>query len=65
MREPWDYETFVRHYDAIAKEHSGWRFERDGYLSPEKLEARYRDSPSLYDSLYEFARVQFMMDQQV
>lgn len=65
MREAWDYEAFVRHYDAIAAEHGGWRFDRAGGPSPEKLEGWYRTGSALFDSLHEFARVRFQLDQQV
>lgn len=39
MCELWNYEGFIRHYDAIAKEFSGWNFGSEGGPSPETLEA--------------------------
>ncbi len=65
MREPWNYEAFTRHYDAIAKEFGGWRFDREGGPSPEALETWYREGGALFDSLQDFARVRFALDQQV
>ena len=64
-REPWDYETFIRHYDAIARERGGWRFDREGYTPPEKLEAWYREGGALFDSLYDFAHARFTLEQQM
>jgi hypothetical protein len=48
-REPWDFEAFVRYYNEIAREHSGWNFDPSG-PSPEKLRAWYEDS-TLWSSL--------------
>jgi hypothetical protein len=48
MQEPWDFEAFVKHYDAVAKERGGWLFDRKGYTPPEKLAGWYRDGGPLY-----------------
>jgi len=65
MREPWNYEAFIRHYNAIAHEFGGWHFDRGSAPSPETLEAWYREGGALFDSLQDFARVRFQLDQQV
>jgi len=62
-REPWDYEAFVRCYDAIALERSGWKFDRSG-PSPENLRGWY-DSTGMWDSLCDFALTRFQLDQQI
>lgn len=63
QREAWDYEAFVRHYNEIARERSGWEFDRAG-PSPEKLQAWYEGAP-IWSSLRDFARVRFELDQQI
>ncbi len=63
QREPWDFEVFVRHYNEIARDHSGWEFDRSG-PSPEKLRAWY-EATTLWSSLRDFARVRFQLDQQI
>ena len=62
-REPWDFEVFVRHYDEVARECSGWMFDRGG-PTPEKLRGWY-ESTTLWTSLLDFARTRFQLDQQV
>jgi len=64
VREPWYCESFILHYDAIAKEFGGWRFDREGGPSIETLEAWYREGGTLFESLQDFARVRFTLDQQ-
>jgi hypothetical protein len=61
-REAWDYAAFVRHYNEIAREFGGWNFDPT-YLPEEKLRGYY-ESP-IFDSLRDFARVRFQLDQQM
>jgi hypothetical protein len=62
-REPWDLDAFVRHYDELAREFGGWSFDRSG-PSPEQLQQWY-ESTAMWDSLRDFARTRFQLDQQV
>jgi len=61
-REPWDYEAFVRHYNAFAREASGYNFDFASAPPAETLR-HYYESP-IWDSLRDFARTRFQMDQQ-
>ncbi len=63
-REAWDYEAFIRHYNDLAHKHGGWEFDRNGYTPEPKLRAWYEES-ALYDSLLDFARTRFELEQQV
>ena len=62
-REAWDFKAFVRHYNEIARERSGWEFDPGG-PSPEKLRAWY-EGTSLWSSLRDFANTRFQLDQEV
>ena len=63
-REAWDFEQFVRHYNEVAGERSGWMFDRGGALTEEKLRGWY-ESTSLWSSLLDFAQTRFQLDQEV
>jgi hypothetical protein len=62
-REPWNFDAFVRHYNEIAAASSGWRF--DGDISEEKLREWYEGAGSLWDSLRDFAKTRFELDQRM
>lgn len=62
-QEPWDFDAFVRHYDEIARESAGWRF--DGSLPEEKLRGWYEAAGTLWMSLRDFAKTRFDLDQRV
>jgi len=61
-REPWDHETFLRCYNAIARERGGWNFEPVG-REPEKLRAWYEIG--IWDSIRDFALTRFQLDQEM
>jgi hypothetical protein len=60
--EPWDYEAFLRSYNAIARERGSWEFDPLG-RGPEKLRGWY--DTGVWDSLYEFALTRFQLDQEI
>jgi hypothetical protein len=61
-KEPWDFEAFVRAYNAIAKERGGWVW--PGEINPEKLRGWYEPT-SLWDSLRDFAETRYELDQEI
>ena len=61
-REAWDYEAFVRHYNAFARKFGGYNFDRAS-VPADKLR-HYYESP-IYESLRDFARTIFQTDQQM
>ncbi len=63
VREPWDYEVFIRRYNEIARERTGWDFDRSG-PSAEKLRGWY-ESTTLWTSLSDFALTRFQLDQEI
>ena len=62
VQEPWDYETFVAHYNAVVDEHPGsWYYDRGGAYTPEKLKTAY--GLMLCATLREFAEWRFEDEQ--
>ena len=61
-REPWDYEVFLRCYNAIARERSGWNFDPLG-RDPEKLRGWYESA--VWDSIQDFALTRYQLDQEI
>ena len=60
-REPWNHDAFVRAYNEHAREFGGWQWDPGG-PSEDKLREWY-DS-AIWDSLADFARTRFQLDQQ-
>lgn len=62
-REPWDFGAFMRAYNGHADEFGGWHFDVDG-VSQEELRRSY-ETTALWDSVADFARTRFQLDQQI
>lgn len=61
-REAWDFEAFVRHYNAFARQLGGWNFHHPDFK--EESLRRYYESP-IYVSLSDFARIRYKLDQEM
>jgi hypothetical protein len=59
-REPWDFDLFVREYNAAAKEFGGWVW--DGSREAVRLEEAYA-ALAFHATVRDFARAQFEYDQ--
>jgi hypothetical protein len=64
VREPWDFAAFLRHYDELARAHTGWVYDASS-PDAEKLKGWWYESTTLFDSLQDFARIRFQLDQQL
>ena len=64
-REAWDYDVFVRHYNAFAHARGGWEYDfPTSGPSPEKLRGWYEPA-SIHDDLRDFALTRYQLDQEV
>jgi hypothetical protein len=59
-QEAWDFDVFVREYNAAAAELGGWVW--DGSVDPEKLRGYYAGMPFI-PTVREYARSRFEYDQ--
>jgi hypothetical protein len=60
-REPWDFDAFVRAYNARADEFGGWHW--DGSVPPATLRKHYEGAP-IWPTVREFALTRFQCDQE-
>lgn len=63
-KEPWDFKKFVRHYNEIAREQSGWVFNpnEEGHEAAH-LKERY-EGLDMYRMLREYAQHRVIYEQQ-
>ncbi len=62
LKEPWDFDAFVRYYNEIARERSGWNFEPKEDTN-DALKQTY-EGVNAYRSLREYAKHRFVYDQE-